>query len=160
MFEFLFTLFAAITTHGPMEANYATIFAKHGDHWNGGPSPCLHRIVQPDDNIIAHRTLPCGTVVLLYNPKTGMSTVATVGDHGPYGACTAEGWKRGTKCPKGYWVVKRKRSDPGVWRGGFDLTPRVSRALGHKSFQVIHMVVLKKGMKKQKYVSKRSRPSV
>lgn len=148
--EILIAIFFTVASGPPRETNYATIFAKHGDRWNGGPSPCLRRIVQPDDHIIAHRTLPCGTTVLLYNPKTKMSTVAIVGDRGPYGACTAEGWRRGTRCPKGYWVVKRKRSDPGVWRGGFDLTPSVSKALGHKSFQLIQMRVLKMGKRRQK----------
>ncbi len=35
--------------------------------------------------VVAHRTLPCGSRVLLYAPRTGRSVIATVADRGPYG---------------------------------------------------------------------------
>ena len=58
--------------------------------------------------VVAHRTLPCGSQVLLYAPRTGRAVVATVADRGPYGrnrtgidlsaattrALRANGWER------------------------------------------------------------------
>lgn len=35
--------------------------------------------------VVAHRTLPCGTRLFLYAPRTGRSVVAVVLDRGPYG---------------------------------------------------------------------------
>lgn len=66
----------------------------------------------------ASRTLPCGTrVVIAYK---GNLTTCTVLDRGPYGALL----------PDGRYVVKRKRSGPGRWRGALDLTPAVADAAG------------------------------
>ena len=44
---------------------------------------CYHRDISDQDLIIAHNTLPCGTRVWLFNPRTGLSAVAVVGDRGP-----------------------------------------------------------------------------
>lgn len=44
---------------------------------------CYHRDISDRDLIIAHNTLPCGTRVWLYSPRTGLSTTAVVGDRGP-----------------------------------------------------------------------------
>ncbi len=45
---------------------------------------CLHReINDKKDLVIAHNTLPCGQKVWVYNPRTGLSTVARVQDRGP-----------------------------------------------------------------------------
>jgi rare lipoprotein A (peptidoglycan hydrolase) len=45
---------------------------------------CLHREINDrKDLVIAHNTLPCGTRVWIYNPRTGLSTVARVQDRGP-----------------------------------------------------------------------------
>ncbi len=92
----------------------------------------------PSDPLIAHRSLPCGTHVLLYNKKTGRSAAAIVGGRGPYGAI---GWrKRGHiycrepgKGRKKGWCVKRPKRlsgprDPGRWRGVADMTLPVRRA--------------------------------
>lgn len=130
------------------ETHYSTIFAQEGDKHMGGISPCLKRMVRPTDNVIAHRDLRCHTRVSLYNPRTKREHIATVGDHGPYGACIKEGWVVGTKCPKGFWRVKKKKDDPGTWRGAFDLTPHVARKLKHNGFEVIIMRVLPKKKRK------------
>jgi len=152
--------------HNPhIEYHYSTIFATPGDKWLGGPSPCLRdengklRKVRPDDNIIAHRTLPCGTVVRIFNPLNGKTTVARVGERGPYGACIKPGWKVGDKCPGRYWRLKRKPWEPGIWRGAFDLTPRVARRIGHNGFQPIVVQVLKYPTKKTRKHRKRHRRS-
>ena len=45
---------------------------------------CYHReINDKTDFVIAHNTLPCGTKVWLFNPRTGLSTLAEVADRGP-----------------------------------------------------------------------------
>jgi hypothetical protein len=45
---------------------------------------CLHREINDQkDLVIAHNTLPCGARVWIYNPRTGLSTVARVQDRGP-----------------------------------------------------------------------------
>lgn len=117
----------------------ATRFAYEGDAWKGGKSPCLGRRVEATDNVIAHRTLPCNAKVRVTNVRTGRSTVATVGTRGPYGACLDEGWTRG---PCEQWAVKRRASDPGVWRGVADLAPPVVEALHHRSFDRVVLEVL------------------
>lgn len=44
---------------------------------------CYRRDISDRDMVVAHNTLPCGTRVWLFNPRTGRSTVAVVGDRGP-----------------------------------------------------------------------------
>src|SRR5438094_2957621 len=45
---------------------------------------CLHReIDDKKDFVIAHNTLPCRTKVWIFNPRTGLSTMAEVADRGP-----------------------------------------------------------------------------
>lgn len=156
--EMILTLILALLTGtvGSREANYASMFAMKGDIWMGGPSPCLYRMVEPDDNIIAHRTLPCGTTVHLFNPRTGKGTIAKVGERGPYGACLDEGWVKGTPCRE--WVVKKKASDPGIWRGAFDLTPRVGKAIGLTGIQPIIVTPIWKKNNSSKIRSKPPRP--
>lgn len=133
---------------GTTEVGYSTRFASVDpvtggrDKHAGGPSPCLKRLVRPTDNIIAHRTLPCGTRVRLTNLRNGRTTLTRVGERGPYGACIKDGWAVNPVCPKGYWRVKKKKKDPGVWRGSFDLTDRVGRALRHKGFDLLQLEVI------------------
>lgn len=132
------------------EVHYSTIFASidpvtnKRDKWAGGKSPCLKRLVRQTDNVIAHRTLPCGTKVKITNLRTNKTTISRVGERGPYGACIKKGWKVGTTCPRGHWRLKRKASDPGIWRGAFDLTPRVARRLRHNGFELIEVEVIPK----------------
>lgn len=144
----LLLMLLELLSDGSVEIGYSTQFAQvdpvtgERDKHAGGPSPCIRRLVLPTDNLIAHRTLPCGTKVRLTNIRTGRTTISKVGERGPYGACIYEGWFGGTKCPKGYWRVKKKAHHPGVWRGSFDLTPRVGRALRHNGMELVMLEVL------------------
>lgn len=137
-----------VISGGDTEIGYSTQFAQVNrttgkrDKHAGGASPCIRRLVRPTDNLIAHRTLPCGTKVRLTNLRTGKTTMTKVGERGPYGACTAEGWALGTPCPPGFWQVKKKEEDEGEWRGSFDLTPRVGRALKHNGFELVMLEVV------------------
>ncbi len=138
LIQFVFWLMSV--TPGQRFVDYGSQFAQPGDKWAGGASVCLWREVRPTDHIIAHRTLPCGTKVLVRNMRTNLATIATVGDHGPYGACLDEGWVKGTRCQS--WVVKKHATDPGTWRGSFDLTPSVGKAIGQTGIQLFEVTVL------------------
>ena len=106
----------------PSETCNATVFGGAADRHRGGPSRCLTppRRIRADDHGIAHRTLPCGSWVLVTSRRTGRSVLTRVIDHGPYGAVDATG----------EWVLKRRRSDPGKWKGCADLTYPVGEMLG------------------------------
>lgn len=110
----------------------ATRFGYVGDRWAGRSLRCLGRPMVAADMVIAHRTLPCGTLVRVTSRRTGRSVVAVVADRGPYGAVL----------PDGTWTIKRRRADPGVWRGGADLSTAVVEALGHRSFDRVTLTVL------------------
>ncbi len=106
----------------------ATIFGYPGDKWAGGDALALKRPVNPTDMGIAHRTWPLGTTVMVYNPRTKLFAVGTVIDRGPYGAMH-----------KGKWVLKRKRRDPGKWRGCVDLTPALAKAVQHNGYEKVRV---------------------
>lgn len=101
----------------------AGVFGYEGDSLAGGPNACTGQSMGHDEMGIAHRSLPCGTRVLLYNPRTGKSTTAVVVDRGPYGAMVGRAW-----------TLKRRLGDPGIWRGCLDISQRVARRLGFDGF--------------------------
>lgn len=123
--EWLAALIAMfIGQNGPCNAS---IFGYEGDEHKGGEAVCVHRDLRPDEIGIAHRDLPCGTQVTLWLPRTAKWVVAKVVDHGPYGANVGR-----------HWVVKRKVTDPGIWRGCIDMTRKTARILGHNGFEAIY----------------------
>ena len=65
---------------------------------------------------LASRTIPLGTYVLIEG--NGRSVWCRVNDRGPYGAMH-----------DGRWVLKKRSSDPGVWRGVADLSLGCARRL-------------------------------
>lgn len=114
----------AVARSPRVERGKITRFADVGDRWRGGKSPCLGRRVEHTDWGVAHRTLPCGTLVRVTNRRTGLTVVAPVITRGPYGATLDDGT----------WVIKRRAADPGAWRGILDATPPVFHALAARSF--------------------------
>ena len=71
----------------------ASVFWADGDPSNPDSSnACHHRAVKIPRKLddkgswIAHKTLPCGAVVLLINPRTGKFTIARKSDWGPVNA--------------------------------------------------------------------------
>ena len=128
----LLTLLAVLTTLGPVdllprkweEVGIASTFrtGKDGRHL-GGPPACLKgrgwSEVDPNWSFCAHRTAPCGSVLLVQNVANGKVTRCAVIDAGPWGAMH-----------EGRWVLKRRRSDPGTWRGVVDLSPAAAAAIG------------------------------
>lgn len=107
----------------------ATVFGTPGDRWAGGNAMCLGKPVGPYTLGIAHRSLPCGTPVLVRNVRTGRAIVVPVIDRGPYGALLEDGT----------WAVKRSRTDPGRWRGCADLTPLTGMLIGHDGWDRVHL---------------------
>lgn len=55
----------------------------YGPGLYGNGTACGHRMTR-DLVGVAHRTLPCGTLVQFRNPKTGVVVTAEVIDRGPY----------------------------------------------------------------------------
>lgn len=121
--EALFSAFLAFFASLPhVELGVAYTFsAAEGAPSNPNPNAvCLGRDLRDStDHVVAHRTLPCKSRVLIYNLDNGRSTVATVGDRGPYG--------------------KTK----GRYRGVVDMAPRVNRALRAKGYANVVLVGLK-----------------
>jgi hypothetical protein len=107
------------------ETCLSTIFGTPGDRWAGGRTACTKELPGQAHGV-AHRTFPCGTELLLHNPRTRKTARAVVLDRGPFGAMH-----------KGKWLVKIRRRDPGVWRGCLDLTPSLARALGHNGKELV-----------------------
>jgi hypothetical protein len=107
----------------------ATRFGDPGDRLTGKHLSCTHQHIQPGQLACAHRTLPCGTTLILENPRTGRFAVCEVLDRGPFGAIM----------PTGQWGVKIRKHEPGAWRGILDLSPAVADALGHNGRERIRI---------------------
>ena len=112
------------------EKGLSTRFGDPGDLLTGAHLSCTHQRIQPGQLVCAHRTLPCGSVVMLHNPRTRKYAVCEVLDRGPFGAIL----------PSGEWGVKIRKSEPGQWRGVIDLAPAVADALGHNGREKIQLV--------------------
>ncbi len=136
-FTLFFTLCLPIT-YPPVKYNKIStgLAARYGykgdpyETWNQ-PYACQNRLVkrwgykryQEAVTIgVAHRTLPCGTKILICRIPTypPTCTSAIVVDRGPYGALDKQGvWHR------------RSKLQPGErWRGIVDLLPPVAAKLG------------------------------
>jgi hypothetical protein len=123
----LAAFFGLTTMH--YDRGLATRFGDPGDHLSGKHLSCTHEHIRPDQLVCAHRTLPCGTPLLLENPRTGQFAVCEVLDRGPFGAIL----------PTGEWGVKIHKNEPGDWRGILDLSPAVADALGHNGRERIRV---------------------
>ena len=119
--------FGLTTMH--YDRGLATRFGDPGDHLTGKHLSCTHEHIQPGQLVCAHRTLPCGTPLLLENPRTGRFALCEVLDRGPFGAIM----------PTGQWGVKIHKNEPGDWRGILDLSPAVAEALGHNGRERIRV---------------------
>lgn len=107
----------------------ATVFGTPGDKHMGTKTACKPYSFDPETPGIAHRTLPCGTLVKVTLTKSGHQRYARVVDRGPYGAIMDDG----------SWGKKIRRSDEGKWRGCVDMTPALSRAIGHNGYEEVEI---------------------
>ncbi len=85
---------------------------------------------------IAHRTLPCHSVVEMCNPKNGLCVLGRVVDRGPFHAVKtlcAEKWgKHSQRCWEGGRTIPRVRLTDNamyVFANDLDLLPRVAWAI-------------------------------
>lgn len=90
----------------------------------GGVPACKHHLPKPVFELlhpirVAHRTLPCGTLLLVQN-RTGRRVLAAVLDRGPWGRA-----KRARPLPE----PPRGRSAQ-AYRGDLDVSPGPASALG------------------------------
>ena len=134
----------------------ATQYGQKGDKWAGEVFACYFKngkvlrrhergaaVKKMDPSVfgIAHRTLPCGTLVRICKSKR--CTTAPVVDRGPYWAVPAKCmpgnvppyscWQKG-RSSGGYSIataIKKKILPAGKWKFAniADLLPRVSRAI-------------------------------
>lgn len=135
MFWDIIWVFVSLITQ-PSHECLATNFGSPGDRHAGGKAVCVGRKVGSDDIGVAHRSLPCGTKVVVYLGRTKRAALATVIDRGPYGATL-----------DGVWFVKKTKDEPGKWRGCLDMTPRLAKILGHNGLEKVRFtpVVQRKG---------------
>lgn len=151
------TLASALPTPQPV-ACLATQYAHPGDKWAGDKFYCTNTRVDHRKWGIAHRTLPCGTMVLITNIRNGKSVRAPVIDRGPY-------WIVPTKCSRddyGFpshacWNRGRAKVsrylDPAsgiTFASCADLTPPVARAIGLNGKEPVIVYVLPKKKPKPK----------
>jgi rare lipoprotein A (peptidoglycan hydrolase) len=108
------------TTQLSATQGYATEFGSSQDMLTGGTMACTGKKMEPDDLVCAHRSLPCGTMVLVHSLRTKKVATCTVVDRGPFGATL----------PNGEIILKVRASEEGTWRGLIDLSPAVARNLG------------------------------
>jgi rare lipoprotein A (peptidoglycan hydrolase) len=83
---FIEQLLALLAVLGGGQLELGTVFGS--SKWDpGNPNSrlaCYHReIDDARDLVVAHNTLPCKTKVLIFNPRTGRTSIAHVGDRGP-----------------------------------------------------------------------------
>lgn len=115
-------LVLALVGASPMvsESGRAAVYGHVGDRHAGGPLACTGQRLRPRDLVCAHRTLPCGTAVIVRSERTQRVATCLVLDRGPYGA----------QLPGGKFVIKTRAEQRGTWRGVVDLSPGVAEMLG------------------------------
>lgn len=131
----------------------ASRFGDAGDRWIGGTLMCRpDEYVNSEENMCAHRHYPCGTILIVKNVRTGKMTWCEVTDRGPYGANVFAGRGRtadivSLSSGKLAWYVKKRLNHRppaslcpsggcvGRWRSIVDLSPSVSKAIGHNGLE-------------------------
>lgn len=94
-----------------------------GDGGLHGRITATGEVFNPAERTCASRTIPLNTVVLVEDVRTGTRTWCRVNDRGPYGAMH-----------EGEWVIKTRRSQPGVWRGIMDLSRGTAESFGFSQY--------------------------
>lgn len=150
----------------PDQKGVASRFGDPGDKWVGGNLYCApKRRVNQTEHACAHRLAgyrkhPCGSILILRNPRTKKVSWCRVMDRGPYGADVLSREDSSKAYAQVYYLDKRKRKRKqwyvkirlkdkppakkcpsqdcvGRWRGFLDLSPAVSNDLGHNGMEYI-----------------------
>ena len=155
----------------PDESGIASRFGRVGDKHIGGNLKC-----RPDERVsltehqCAHRRYRCGTILVVENQRNGNKSWCEVVDSGPYGAnvFTADGTPVLADSGKKAWYVKKRRNHRppedlcpdggcvGRWRGILDMSPAVSKDLGHNGFEKIRTYKISSVTRYLKYLLKKS----
>ena len=158
MFEIILTILTTATTPAPyapqvcLATEFANIDKTTGkvEAMAGEKFFCLNRAVDDKTPGIAHRTLPCGTRVLLVNIRNGRTTKAKVIDRGPFWntpkACSrsVHGRFAGHACwRKGHGAVKLRAGY--VRANCVDVTPPVARKLRLRGKEPVLIYALPRG---------------
>ena len=151
-------------------------FGDPGDKWIGGRMACApHNYVSSTAFVCAHRNYPCGTILIVEYPVTGIRSWCVVADRGPYGASVfaPNGKVITSQSGTPAWYVKPSQgSNPpnylcpdggctGRWKGVIDMSPAVSKAMGHPGMGTVKVWRLKRVVDYQKYIaSKKSNTTI
>lgn len=121
--------FAVAVSAPSFFAGMASVYGWRGDRWDNGRRACRAALSARLGDAgwrralargVAHRTLPCGTRLLVVDLDTGRAARVVVVDRGPYGQVDGAG----------RWAA-RSRLQPGArWRGVLDCLPEVAESLG------------------------------
>lgn len=154
------------------ESGIGSRFGDPGDPWIGGRMACKpNNYVDQVDHVCAHRWYPCGTILIVENQKTKQRNWCVVKDRGPYGAnvFAADGSKVKIE-GRDAWFIKIRQDDPpppelcpdggctGKWRGVIDLSPAVSKGMGHTGWGYVKVWRLKRVVDLQRYLAKKAKP--
>jgi hypothetical protein len=154
---------------GTDESGIATRYGEPGDKFAQQGTACKpHNKINQYEHTCAHRWWPCGTLLIVENTKTKERNWCVVRDRGPYGAnvFAADGTKvmAGSRAA---WYIKIRKDDPppddlcpgggctGKWRGVLDMSPAVSKGMGHTGWGHIKVWRLKRVVDLQKYLAKK-----
>ena len=157
------------------EHGIATRYGYPGDKYGQQVTACApHQKINSTEHTCAHRWYPCGTILIVESQKTDRRSWCVVRDRGPYGASVfAEDGSRVMVGPKkAAWYIKIRASDQppdelcpeggctGKWRGILDMSPAVSKGMGHTGWGMVKVWKLKRVVDHQRYLEKKeSRPS-
>lgn len=117
------------------QTGLAAVYGQPGDRLAGGPLACTGQPLRQDELVCAHRTLPCGTQLLVQSRRSGRMATCRVLDRGPYGALLSSG----------RFVIKLRPEERGTWRGIVDMSPAVAHMLGVHSSEPVRMLFLRPG---------------
>lgn len=115
------------------EEGKAAVYGHVGDRLAGGPLACSGKRLTQNDLVCAHRTLPCGTPVLIWSLRSQNFATCRVLDRGPFGARLASG----------KFVIKKRAGQKGTWRGVIDMAPAVAGMLGVHDIEPVRLLYLR-----------------
>ncbi len=123
----------------PVDAGLAARYGYPGDRYAGKPQYACQSVLakQVGDESwqnmlrhgVAHRSLPCGTPLIICTKKENLCTKAWVVDRGPFGAVDA----------KGRWHARKHLKRGERWRGILDLLPGPAKALELTGLKYVYM---------------------
>jgi hypothetical protein len=158
------------------EQGIATRYGEPGDIYAQRGTACApHNKINATEHTCAHRWYPCGTILIVEDQKTRQRNWCVVRDRGPFGASVfaSDGSKVMISPKKAAWYIKIRETDlppddlcpdggcTGRWRGILDMSPAVSKGMGHTGWGAVKVWRLKRVVDLQRYLAKRDRkPSI